>query len=236
MIAQLSIMKSTNMFGEVDPILIIIAFVVAFGFTIYQYFTSKSSSDRPKSQRLKPNKANKDMAFEKLEEHSGEFDNPEIVTLVNGKIHVAIGNFELLMKTQLKDSLNYLALSLGFGLANCILIEGPNSCVILDAMECHEAANDVLEAFKKVIKDKPIEAIILTHFHADHTYGIDVFTNAFPEAKIYSHESLRGYFQQLLNVRSQITQKRAVFQFGTELGRGEHENSGIGLKLRYFTS
>ena len=118
-------------------------------------------------------------------------------------------------------------------MANCILIEGPNSCVILDAMECHEAADDVLEAFKKVINDKPIEAIILTHFHADHTYGIDVFTKAFPEAKIYAHETLRGYFQQLLNVRSQITQKRAVFQFGTELGRGEHENSGIGLKLRY---
>ena len=118
-------------------------------------------------------------------------------------------------------------------MANCILIEGLNSCVILDAMECHEAADDVLEAFKKVIKDKPIEAIILTHFHADHTYGIDVFTKAFPEAKIYAHETLRGYFQQLLNVRSQITQKRAVFQFGTELGRGEHENSGIGLKLKY---
>ena len=97
MIAQLSIMKSSTMFGEVDPILIIIAFVVAFGFSIYQYLTS-SSSEKSKPQRLRPNKANKDMAFEKLEEHSGEFDNPEIVTLANGKIHVAIGNFEFFLK------------------------------------------------------------------------------------------------------------------------------------------
>ena len=89
-------MKSSTMFGEIDPILIIIAFVVAFGFSIYQYFISKSSSEKSKPQTLKPNKANKDMSFEKLEEHTGEFDNPEIVTLANGKIHVAIGNFELL--------------------------------------------------------------------------------------------------------------------------------------------
>ena len=90
-------MKSSTMFGEVDPILIIIAFVVAFGFSIYQYLTS-SSSEKSKPQRLRPNKANKDMAFEKLEEHSGEFDNPEIVTLANGKIHVAIGDLKFLGK------------------------------------------------------------------------------------------------------------------------------------------
>ena len=121
-------------------------------------------------------------------------------------------------------------------MANCILIEGPNSCVVIDTMECYEAANDVLNAFKGIIEIKPIEAIILTHFHADHTYGLDVFTNAFPKAHVYAHDSLKGYFEQLLNVRSQITQKRAVHQFGTELDKIEHENSGIGLKLRYVST
>ena len=38
--------------------------------------------------------------------------------------------------------------------------------------------------------------------------------------------------QQLLNVRNKLTQKRAVFQFGTELSDKEHENSGIGIRLK----
>jgi hypothetical protein len=43
---------------------------------------------------------------------------------------------------------------------------------------------------------------------------------------------IQGYMQQLLNVRNKITQKRAVFQFGTELSDKEHENSGIGIRLK----
>ena len=195
-------MKSLH--GDVDPMLFFIAFIIAIGMSLYQYFSEKKKSN------LKPSKINKDLSFEKLSEHTGVFDKPEVLTLLKGKIHVAIG----------------------YGLANCILIEGPNSCIVIDTMECYEAANDVLEAFQNVIKDKPIEAIILTHFHADHTYGFDVFVEKFPKAKVYAHESLQGYFQQLSNVRAAITAKRAVFQFGTELNKGEHENSGIGLKLR----
>ena len=44
--------------------------------------------------------------------------------------------------------------------------------------------------------------------------------------------AFQGYMQQLLNVRNKITQKRAVFQFGTELSDKEHENSGIGIRLK----
>ena len=60
-------------------------------------------------------------------------------------------------------------MAIGYGLANAIILEGENSCVLIDTMEGHEAAQEALDAIKKVIKDKPIVAIILTHFHADHT-------------------------------------------------------------------
>ena len=99
-------------------------------------------------------------------------------------------------------------------------------------MESLEAAFDALTAFKEIIKEKPIEAIILTHFHADHTQGLDVFTEAYPKARIYAHETLEDYFQQLLNVRVKTTYKRGTFQFGTSLNDNEHENSGIGYKLK----
>ena len=62
--------------------------------------------------------------------------------------------------------------------------------------------------------------------------GFDYFAEAYPAAKVYAHKTLQGYMQQLLNVRNKITMKRAVFQFGTELSDKEHENSGIGIKLK----
>ena len=49
------------------------------------------------------------------------------------------------------------------------LEKGDQSCVLIDTLESHEAAQEALIDIKKVINDKPIDAIILTHFHADHT-------------------------------------------------------------------
>ena len=60
--------------------------------------------------------------------------------------------------------------------------------------------------------------------------GFDYFAEAYPDAKVYAHKTLQGYMQQLLNVRNKITQKRAVFQFGTELSDKEHENSDLTSK------
>ena len=50
-----------------------------------------------------PSKINKELSFEKLTQHTRVHDKPEVLTLFDGKIHLAIG----------------------YGLANCILIEGP---------------------------------------------------------------------------------------------------------------
>lgn len=190
---------------DFDPALVVIAFVVSVLYTIYYHVTSKES--KPK---LTPLQKKKDMNFEKLEKHTNEFNNPQVLSVCNDKIHIAIG----------------------FGLANAIVIEGDDGCVLIDTLESNEAAEEALQALKKVIKDKPIVAIILTHFHADHTYGLETWAQAYPGARVYAHKTLEGYFRQLLNVRNKITQKRAVFQFGTHLDDEEHENSGIGIKLK----
>ena len=112
------------------------------------------------------------------------------------------------------------------------MILGPKGCVLIDTLESIEAAQSALFAFQQKVKNQPIEAIILTHFHADHTQGLEAFTKVFPDARIYAHETLKGYFQQLLNTRVQATLKRGTHQFGTSLGQNEHENSGIGYKLK----
>ena len=113
-----------------------------------------------------------------------------------------------------------------------IFLKGDKGCIVIDTLESVEAAEECLTELKKIIKDKPVDAIILTHFHADHVNGFDAFIDAYPNANVYAHESLPFYFQQLINVRGKITHKRAAFQFGTNLDDKEHENSGIGIKLK----
>ena len=146
-----------------------------------------------------------------MTEHSGEFDKKEVLTLLNN-IYVAIG----------------------YGLANCIMIEGEDGIIIIDTMESHQAAQDVLADFRKITK-KPIVGIILTHFHADHTNGISVFLEDcedLEKVEIICHESLPHYLSQVLNVRGQVTYQRAVRQFGTEIPREALKNAGIGLNLK----
>ena len=98
-------------------------------------------------------RSKKALNFEKLESHTAEFNNPQVISVCENKIHVAIG----------------------YGLANVIVLEGEQSCVLIDTLESHEAAQEALEAIKKVVNDKPIDAIILTHFHADHTGEFSLF-------------------------------------------------------------
>lgn len=43
-----------------------------------------------------------------------------------------------------------------------------------------------------------------THFHADHSNGIDVFLRDNPSIHVYAHETLPGYFKQV-QVRHNIT-------------------------------
>lgn len=90
-----------------------IAFIVAVGFSIFQWFTKKSEerSDREKALKKitsKKKSSTPSEGHEKLAGHTGQFNKKEIVT-VRGNIHCAIG----------------------YGLANCILIEGKRTFLIL---------------------------------------------------------------------------------------------------------
>jgi glyoxylase-like metal-dependent hydrolase (beta-lactamase superfamily II) len=70
--------------------------------------------------------------------------------------------------------------AIGYGLANSVMIEGEDGVVIIDTLESCEVARwvpgiaipcrEVRAAFEQ-ITSKPVVAIILTHFHADHAYG-----------------------------------------------------------------
>uniref|UniRef100_H2Y0Z5 Metallo-beta-lactamase domain-containing protein n=1 Tax=Ciona intestinalis TaxID=7719 RepID=H2Y0Z5_CIOIN len=75
-----------------------------------------------------------------------------------------------------------------FSMANMAMIEGRDGIIIVDSTLGPESALKVLAAFRN-ITDKPIKAILVTHFHADHTGGLDAVLQTVEKGiDVYSHK------------------------------------------------
>ena len=58
---------------------------------------------------------------------------------------------------------------------------------MIDTLEGEVGAKEVIEDFEKkkiVTSEKPIKAVIITHFHADHSNGIGYIRRKCPEAMV----------------------------------------------------
>ena len=137
-----------------------------------------------------------------LIEHTAEFKK-EVIEVTNG-VHVAIG----------------------YALANAILVEGENSNIIIDTTGTIETATEVKALFDE-INLNPIEAIIYTHNHGDHTYGATVFAED-SDAEIYAHDSTEEYLSRVIGTIRPIISARSNRMFGNSLPKSEVENNGIG--------
>ena len=93
--------------------------------------------------------------YEALQAHGEEFE--EDIIQVTDNIHVTIG----------------------FGIANSIMIEGEDGVIIVDTMESMEAAQRVAERFRE-ITDKPVKALVYTHSHPNHILGAGAFVDDEP--------------------------------------------------------
>lgn len=68
----------------------------------------------------------------------------------------------------------------GFALGSVQMIVTKEGLVIVDSTESPEAANKILQEFRK-ISDQPIRYLIFTHAHMDHIQGARVFMKDGPE-------------------------------------------------------
>ena len=134
--------------------------------------------------------------------HTSEFKK-EVIEVTEG-VHVAIG----------------------YALANAILVEGENSNIIIDTTGTIETAREVKALFD-VINSNPIEAIIYTHNHGDHTYGATVFAED-SNPDIYAHDSTEEYLSRVIGIIRPIISARSNRMFGNSLPKSEVENNGIG--------
>ena len=58
---------------------------------------------------------------------------------------------------------------------------------MIDTLEGEVGAKEVIEDFEKkkiVTSEKPIKAVIITHFHADHSNGIGYIRSKYPNALV----------------------------------------------------
>lgn len=125
-------------------------------------------------------------------------------------------------------------LAFGYGLASPTMIVGDDGIIIIDPNECEAKCKVIMQEFRK-ITDKPVKAVIYTHFHGDHVFGIKAFADpadvAAGKVDIIAHETM-PYFFKLTSVTGigTILGIRNSYTFGSELpvAADGRINCGIG--------
>tara|TARA_R110002049_G_scaffold138450_6_gene298566 strand:+ start:10876 stop:12318 length:1443 start_codon:yes stop_codon:yes gene_type:complete len=138
----------------------------------------------------------------KLKGQSAEFI-PEIIKL-NENVYVAVG----------------------YDGSNTSMVIGEQGVVIIDALRALGAAEKVAEQFRE-ITTKPVEAIIYTHGHEDHTGGTSAFVGNSKNVKIIAREGFKEELQEHSPVEP-ILKRRNGRQFGRDLPAEDVINRGVG--------
>jgi glyoxylase-like metal-dependent hydrolase (beta-lactamase superfamily II) len=71
---------------------------------------------------------------------------------------------------------------------NSVIIEGTHEVMLVDAQLTKTNAEKVLQAVKAT--NKPLSIIYITHEHADHFLGLEVFKEAYPAARILANSNV----------------------------------------------
>ncbi|WP_161607219.1 alkyl/aryl-sulfatase [Prochlorothrix hollandica] len=107
--------------------------------------------------------------------------------------------------------------AVGYGVSNVSLITGPTGSILIDAADSVTSAQKLLPQFR-ALSDRPLQAIIYTHSHPDHTGGAQVWVQQFnaapdPAPAIYA----RSNFNQTLDRAESlgaIAQQRRDWEHG----------------------
>ena len=123
--------------------------------------------------------------------------------------------------------------AVGWQLGNVVMIEAPEGLIIVDTGESVSESRKIMAEFRK-ITDKPVKAVVYTHFHPDHINGVQAFVTREQvesgDVQIYAHDTL------LANVVAQgalvgpILGVRSAYSFGSFLEAQDEQdmNGGIG--------
>src|ERR1700694_5685344 len=71
---------------------------------------------------------------------------------------------------------------------NSVIIEGTHEVMLVDAQLTKTNAETVLQAIKAT--NKPLSIIYISHEHADHFLGLEVFKEAYPRVRILANSNV----------------------------------------------
>src|SRR6202140_5415740 len=71
---------------------------------------------------------------------------------------------------------------------NSVIIEGAKEVMLVDAQLTKTSAERVLQQIEET--KKPLSIIYITHEHADHFLGLEVFREAYPRVRIIANSAV----------------------------------------------
>jgi len=107
--------------------------------------------------------------------------------LVPGAVHAAPERFEVAPGVHLFITPPYGDVGLD---GNSIAIIGDDGVVVFDSNGTPAASAAVLQEIRK-LTTAPVRYVVNSHWHWDHWYGTQTYTNAFPGVHVVAHEKTR---------------------------------------------
>jgi glyoxylase-like metal-dependent hydrolase (beta-lactamase superfamily II) len=97
---------------------------------------------------------------------------------------------------------------------NSVIIEGANEVMLVDAQLTKTNAERVLQEIKET--KKPLSIIYITHEHADHFLGLEVFKEAYPRVSIIANSAvvdrINNVYQEKIDKWKQLLGSAATSQ------------------------
>ena len=88
-------------------------------------------------------------------------------------------------------------------ISNAAFVVTPAGVVVIDALGSPALATRLLAEIRKVT-DQPVTHVLVTHYHADHIYGLQTFKDQ--GAKIIAHQAARGYlYSETARLRLEVS-------------------------------
>lgn len=146
---------------------------------------------------------------------------------------------QLLTKAGLFRAADHVYQVRGFDISNITFVRGEKGWIIIDPLTTIETARAAYDLVTEKLGKRPISAIIYTHSHADHFGGSEAFTDdLLPGAPIIAPI---GFLDAVVSeniIAGPAMTRRATYQFGMTLKKGETGTfgSGIGLGIPHGTS
>jgi alkyl sulfatase BDS1-like metallo-beta-lactamase superfamily hydrolase len=121
----------------------------------------------------------------------------------------------------------------GFDVSNMTIIEGDTGLIVIDPLISTEVAKAARELYRKHLSHKPVVAVIYTHSHIDHFGGVRGVVNSDDVAAgLLTIWAPAGFMAAAVGenvIAGNAMLRRALFQFGAMLPRGERGQVDTGL-------